>query len=257
MKTPTALHYEITGSGPTVVLLHGYMASSKYWARVSEQLSHNHRVIALDLLGFGKSPKPSCSRYDYEAQLRSIDATLDQLGVRGQFTLVGHSMGSLVALRYARERSHRIKRLLLTNMPIWQDPEQAKGDVLGAHPIYRYILQPGLHSFFWIAFRIAIRFSLLPEQLTTDLRKRRDYLFQSSSTSRLRSLRNVIYAAKVEADLTALTVKTVILSGIRDNKNYLLNLDPMQLGSHILRHRVDEGHHLPLQRPELVAQFIG
>ncbi len=126
MKASKILHFTDTGTGPLVVLLHGYMASSEYWREVTQYIGKHRRVIAIDLLGFGKSPKPLRSRYDYDSQLTSINATLDSLAVTEPFTLVGHSMGSLVSLRYTKTYAHRVKKLVLTNMPFFLDPVTAK-----------------------------------------------------------------------------------------------------------------------------------
>ena len=255
-RHPPILNYEITGSGPTVVLLHGFMASTKYWSNVTRQLSQRHRVVAIDLLGFGGSPKPAFSRYDYAAHLRSLEATLEDAGVSGRFKLMGHSMGSLMALRYTLEHEDRVERLVLTNMPIWLSAKEARADVLGMHPIFKYVLNPALHHVFWTIFRVIIKRQLLPSRVGADLVKRAEYIFQSTAAARLRSLRNVIYDAKVEADLTALSVKTTLLAGLNDRAAYGRNLMQLALAGNVEAQSIPGGHHLPLTHPELVARLI-
>jgi pimeloyl-ACP methyl ester carboxylesterase len=256
MKKIPLLYYTDQGTGPVVVLLHGYMASSQYWQRVVDDLAQRHRVIALDLLGFGKSPKPSCSKYDYEAQIASIDHTLMTLEVTEPVILVGHSMGSLVALRYARQHQTGVSKLVLTNMPIFLNYQEAKNSIL-SHSIFYYVgMRPGLHAVVWPLFKTITRLRLLPTRIGGDAASRRAYMFQSTGTSRLRSLRNVIYSAKIEADLAALSVTTVLLSGIHDQASYIKNLTSLRLKTHMRSLSVPGGHHLPITNPELITQLI-
>ena len=251
------LHHEISGSGHTVVLLHGFMASSRYWDKVIALLSRRYRVVAIDLLGFGKSPKPGCSRYDYDAQLASINATLEVVGVK-KFILIGHSMGALIALRYARVFPSRVKRLLLANMPILMNTKQAKENILGENLLYWLALRPGLHAVIWPIFRISAALGLLPSKNIEAAGARKSYIFQSTGISRLRSLRNVIYAAKIEADLRALEMSTTILSGLQDTRaKYLDVLPRLRLNSNIVLQNMAGGHHFPLTQPHVFEEIIG
>ncbi len=256
MKKIPLLHAIISGTGPTVVLLHGYLASSAYWQTVTSELSLTHRVIAIDLLGFGKSPKPGCNTYGYDDQLASINVTLEKLEVTDAFTLIGHSMGSLIALRYARSFPSRVRKLMLANMPVLLSEKQAKHEILGTNFVYRIGLRPGLHWIVWPLFRLAMRWRLIPETVSENASARRSYIFQSTSISRLRSMRNVIYAAKIEADLRATSVSTLILSGLQDRTRYLQNLAQLRLADHIRVSSVPGGHHLPLTHPQLVSAYV-
>ena len=85
------LHYEDYGSGPPVVLIHGYPLSGRAWDKqVPALLDDGRRVITYDRRGFGKSSQPTAG-YDYDTfcgDLRTLMETLDLRDV----TLVGHSM---------------------------------------------------------------------------------------------------------------------------------------------------------------------
>ncbi len=256
MKIAPVLHHTVTGSGPTVVLLHGYLASSAYWLDITRELSQTHRVVAIDLLGFGQSPKPACSRYDYDAQLASINRTLETAGVSVSFTLIGHSMGSLISLRYARTFPERVHKLMLANMPILLSKRQAKREILGTNFVYRIGLRPGLHWIIWPIFRLAMRWQLIPETVSDNASARRSYIFQNTSVSRLRSMRNVIYAAKIEADLQALNMTTLLLSGLQDRARYFQNLALLKVGDHISLSNIPGGHHLPLTHPQLISAYV-
>lgn len=250
------LHYQDLGSGPIVVLLHGFMASSLYWHKVTELLALKHRVIAIDLLGFGKSPKPHHSRYDYTAQLASINATVAHIGISEPFKLMGHSMGSLVALRYAREFPERVSKLVLTNMPILLNYRDARRGIMSMNILYYIGLRPWTHPIVWPVFRVLMKYRLLPENNREGVAVRQPYIFQNSAASRLRSLRNVIYSAKIQADLAAIDVATTFVTGIYDNKQYIEHLGKLQFAKHISHLKVAGSHHLPLTKPGFIAGLV-
>ena len=93
------LYYEDHGSGPPVVLIHGYPLSGRAWDRqVPVLLEAGRRVVTYDRRGFGKSSQPT-SGYDYETFAADLRTLLDELDLR-QATLVGHSMGTGEVTRY-------------------------------------------------------------------------------------------------------------------------------------------------------------
>lgn len=129
------------GEGPhdgAIVLLHGMLSSADYWTDVATRIS-GRRVLALDLLGFGSSPRPRWSDYTYDDHGGAIVAALEASKVRGPITLVGHSMGALIALRLAAERPEVVRSLVLTGMPIFESKRVARA-VLGRLWIGRRLL---------------------------------------------------------------------------------------------------------------------
>lgn len=108
------------GSGPEVVLLHGLGSSIANWDHLIPLIGDRYRCITVDLLGFGDSPKPTWSRYDMEDHMRSVAHTLRRLRLGGEpVTLIGHSMGSLIATRYTRLFGGRVARLVLLSPPVY------------------------------------------------------------------------------------------------------------------------------------------
>ena len=90
---PIDLYYEDHGSGPPVVLIHGYPLSGRAWDKqVPVLLGNGHRVITYDRRGFGKSSQPTTG-YDYDTFAADLRTLLDALDLR-DVTLVGHSMGT-------------------------------------------------------------------------------------------------------------------------------------------------------------------
>jgi len=91
------IHYIDQGAGSTIVLIHGFGASSYSWRYVIDSFSKNHRIIAIDMKGFGLSDKPLDDKYKIEDQSDLVISLCDELGLR-DFTLAGHSFGGAVAL---------------------------------------------------------------------------------------------------------------------------------------------------------------
>ena len=75
------LYVEERGSGDAIVLLHGFGASSYFWRRITPALAKSHRVIAIDLKGFGRSDKPVDGRYSVTEHARVIRAFLAGRGL--------------------------------------------------------------------------------------------------------------------------------------------------------------------------------
>jgi pimeloyl-ACP methyl ester carboxylesterase len=101
-------------NGRTVVLLHGKNFSGFYWERVMALLAADgFRVIAPDQLGFGASSRPEL-HYSFHQMAGNTKALLDALGVK-EIDLVGHSMGGMVAVRFALLYPAMVKKLVLEN----------------------------------------------------------------------------------------------------------------------------------------------
>lgn len=103
-----------TGSGPEgapIVLLHCFGCSLQWWDAIAPSLNENHRLIRIDLVGHGGSEKPK-SGYEISSQGSAVSEALSELGVRGA-TVVGHSMGGVVATAVAESASEIVDRVVL------------------------------------------------------------------------------------------------------------------------------------------------
>jgi pimeloyl-ACP methyl ester carboxylesterase len=100
------------GRGEPVVLLHGLGATKASFLPTVAALAPDHRVIAVDLLGFGDSDKPIAAAYDARFFARSVEALLDALELE-RAHLVGNSMGGRVALETGLRTPERTGRLVL------------------------------------------------------------------------------------------------------------------------------------------------
>src|SRR6185503_8191801 len=105
------LHYVVEGRGPAVVLIHGLGGFAESWRHTIAALAPRATVHALDLPGFGRSAKPRGPfPLGYFAQ--ALHGFIDAMGL-GQISLVGHSLGSAVAVTYALTHPVRVERMAL------------------------------------------------------------------------------------------------------------------------------------------------
>jgi pimeloyl-ACP methyl ester carboxylesterase len=101
-------------SRPAVVLLHSSMSSKGQWAELMAQHDSNYRFIAVDLLGYGKSPFPAGAEADFSLahEVDAVNAAIaGKLAPDECFHLIGHSYGGATALRMARQLRARVLSL--------------------------------------------------------------------------------------------------------------------------------------------------
>ncbi len=127
------------GGGDVLVLLHGIESSASYWKNLVPALAEHRRVITVDLLGFGQSPKPKNIAYSLEDQVAWLHRTLESLGVK-RATLAGHSLGSLVALAYAAKYPQRVSDMTLFSPVLL--PENAEAKKLSVRALQQLDLVP-------------------------------------------------------------------------------------------------------------------
>jgi pimeloyl-ACP methyl ester carboxylesterase len=104
------------GTGPVVVLIHGYAENSDSWAPLAADLMKDHTVVVPDLRGIGKSSKPE-GGYDKKTQAKDIRAVVTALGYDKTF-VVAHDIGNMVAYAYAATYPDKVERLVVMDAPI-------------------------------------------------------------------------------------------------------------------------------------------
>jgi len=128
LRIPYRLHVYVDRKAKktkaTVVLLHGMGNSGAAWDAVVEKLPADIRVISIDLLGFGQSPSPRWLKYSTDIQAKAVMSTLLRLGFKRQLIIVGHSMGSLVAVELAKRYPLWVKALILCSPPLYNEAQK-------------------------------------------------------------------------------------------------------------------------------------
>ncbi len=113
------VHFLDVGQGPAVVMIHGFASSLETWKGVIPELSRTHRVIALDLKGFGWTDRPE-GDYSPQAQARIVLGLLAQRGI-DHAAVVAHSWGASVALAMAMAAPERVSRLVLYDAWVYEE----------------------------------------------------------------------------------------------------------------------------------------
>jgi alpha/beta hydrolase fold len=90
------INYKIGGSGPVVVLLHGYSQTSHMWLPLMAFLATTHTIVAPDLRGMGESQRAP-DGYDKKTMAKDIHELVHQLGIIQPVAIVGHDIGLMVA----------------------------------------------------------------------------------------------------------------------------------------------------------------
>ncbi|MEM6449938.1 MAG: alpha/beta fold hydrolase [Cyanobacteria bacterium P01_D01_bin.105] len=126
------IRYQAAGStGPALVLVHGFGASSDHWRKNIPELAKDHRVYAIDLIGFGRSDKPTPGDafsaqqvpYTFETWGQQVSDFLSDI-VREPAFLAGNSIGCVVALQAAVFSPEQVKGLMLLDCALRQIHDQ-------------------------------------------------------------------------------------------------------------------------------------
>lgn len=116
------LYYEVNGSGDDLVFIHGFGLDHRLWKTQVAALKEHFRVISYDVRGFGLS---SISQTNATSNIEDLAAILDQCN-SNKATLIGHSMGSVIAADFSIKYPQRVSGLILANAIIshFQWPEE-------------------------------------------------------------------------------------------------------------------------------------
>jgi cis-3-alkyl-4-acyloxetan-2-one decarboxylase len=197
------------GTGPTIVLLHGIASSSVTWDDVAPVLAVNYRVIAIDLLGFGKSPKPDACDYTVEDHARSVMFTLRKKKIRGNFVLIGHSMGSIIATHIAARHPKRVSQLVLCALPIYTSSDVNTSDTKKIDnlfvKIYQLLMQKSEFTLKAATYLMSDKYGLHAFTLTS-----------STWNSFQKSLQNTIIRQNTLLDADELSMPVHVISGTLD-----------------------------------------
>lgn len=140
LRVPYALnvHYIQSPKRPkaTILFIHGIGNTGAAWDDVIKKLPNDVCVISIDLLGFGNSPSPRWAMYNAKTQARSVLATYLKLRILTPVTIVGHSMGSLVAIEIAKRYPLLVKSLILCSPPLY---ESKTGLSLGSESLLKQL----------------------------------------------------------------------------------------------------------------------
>lgn len=253
-------------NAPTLLALHGWLDNAASFALLAPRLAEHHRVIALDLPGHGHADHlPPGASYHYLEYVRTVLAAIDALQL-DRLTLLGHSLGAGIAALTAAAAPGRVERLLLIEGlgPLGDD---------GSHTLQRFreALAPRpaggkpLRVFRDIAQAISARgiASGLPADLARPIVERG--LIETEGGWRWRSDPRLTRASptrlaesQIHALLRGIDAPTALL--LAQPATAYLPAAPMQARAdcvaNITVSHLDGGHHLHLEHPSAVAEWV-
>jgi len=274
----TPVHYaDFGGSGPVMVLVHGIASSHLNWMGIGEEFAKHFRVYAVDLPGYGLSP-----RGDQPATVQTsqayLDRFIDHVSAGAPAVLLGHSMGGLVSMLEASAHPQKLSRLILLSpaapyprrslatlfvapflvamfMPRRSaalmrrggkrlDPDRVVRDVMGR------IIAPGSKVSEEI---VQAHIDLLVRQ-----RQEHDWTEQALIESAASLVKTTIRRKRFRAMVEGIRVPTLLMHGTRDR------VVPYQAGAWLHRARPDWswrplarlGHMAQMERPEMVLSTV-
>ncbi|MBX3090050.1 MAG: alpha/beta hydrolase [Cryobacterium sp.] len=251
---PPLLHIALDqGEGPVVVMIHGIASSSVTFEKLVPMIQDRHRVIAIDLLGFGESPSPEGAEYTLEEHVSALRRTINDLGLTSPFVLVGHSMGGLIATRFAAKKAGLLSKLVLVSPPIYVSP-QALGDpmekaTMGLYlKAYEYLRQN--KEFTMRNANVLAKMSPIKNVLEVSERNWRAFTL---------SLQNLIESQTTISDLARVKVPVEIIYGRLDP--FLMHDAGLRIAAQLRGvrvHRVEANDHVIRNRmARIVATSIG
>jgi pimeloyl-ACP methyl ester carboxylesterase len=240
------------GEGPVVVLVHGIASSSVTFKNLVPLLEPSHRVISIDILGFGRSPTPPDAEYTMEEHVDALHATIRALRLREPFVLVGHSLGSLIVARYAAQHPGVLSRLVLVGPPIYGTPAEigdrrVRSRVSAYLRAYEYVRS---NKEFTI-FNARMLARLLPIKGVFEITEKNWEPF-------VKSLENCVESQTAVSDLARVRVQVEVVYGTLDAFIAPGSLAVIGSMRHVTMHRVEANDHIIRKRlARVVAAAVG
>ena len=126
----------------TVVFVHGIATDSSSFSHALKYLEgttslREVRFVAFDLLGAGESRKSDKFEYSYKEQIEALHNSIERLHINTPLVLVGHSMGALIAARYADTYKKSVKKLILISAPVYTEKDLASPAFAAAIRVFK------------------------------------------------------------------------------------------------------------------------
>jgi 3-oxoadipate enol-lactonase len=239
----TRLFYEARGKGPAVVLIHGGLVDSRLWDDQMGPLSQSFRVVRYDMRGYGKSAAPAGQYWPTE----DLRALLDFLKIE-KATVVGLSLGGIVAADFAREHPERVERLAFVGSGLRGDRQPPDEKSMAA---YRALTAEGPEKYFE-TFLKADLLAGLRERPRARERMRAMMLDNYKALSYIRAgLAQSPEPPTIER-LGRIHFPALVVVGSLDSKNLLNVADTLARGIPGARKVVIPGasHHPPVETPQ-------
>lgn len=241
------LYYEMRGSGPDLVLVHGSGGNSSFWANQMRAFAGNYRVSAIDLRGHGLSDDPP-GEYTLDSFVEDLYQFMKELDIRNA-VLAGFSIGARIATALTRQHNSRVRALIISNSsvgPLTPAPEPREW----LKKTTRLVEKGDMSQ---------IAESLANDAFSKGFKDRHpqvwDYYYQMCLRNKPESVKRMLNAYMVEQlpadDLTNIHCPTLMIQGERDPfipSEARLRSQRLLLGSNLVV--LPTGHASPLEAPD-------
>jgi 2-succinyl-6-hydroxy-2,4-cyclohexadiene-1-carboxylate synthase len=253
------LNVEVNGAGPPLLLLHGFTGSAATWAPFVARLAPHRRIVAVDLIGHGRSDAPArAERYRMEQCVADLLALLDTLDI-AQTDVLGYSMGGRVALQLTAAAPARVGALVLeSSSPGLADPAERQARIAADEALADSIERDGLAAFVdrWEQLPLFASQAVLPAEIRARQRAQR---MRSNPQGLANSLRGMGTGrqASLWDRLPQLRMPTLLIAGELDQKYSAI---AEQMAQALLNARKvivpNAGHTVHLDQPDIFAATV-
>jgi pimeloyl-ACP methyl ester carboxylesterase len=254
LRIPYKLHTRIVNAKTkpvaTVVLIHGIGNNGDYWNNLIEKMPKNVKIITIDLLGFGKSPKQHWISYDAKTQARSVFATIFKERFFGKLIIVGHSLGALVAVEIAERYPLLASSMILCSPPFYNQELDGSGIISRSDKVLKDIYKTAQRypeQFIRMA-NVAKRYGLINKEFN---------LTNQNVNVFMETLKTAIVNQTSFQDARRLKLPITIIRGTLDPLVVARNLKELTKGSRNIRLKtVVAGHEVTGPMAKMVVNII-
>lgn len=256
-------YYEIVGSGPPLLLLHGFTGDYRTWLPFVKYWKESYQLIMIDILGHGKSDSPSDqNRYDIKSVAADLAFFLEQLNIEKAHVL-GYSMGGRLALTFSILYPEKVASLILeSSSPGLQLAEEKKARIQQDEKLANMILDQGLEEFvhYWEDIPLFSSQKLLEAKVQEQIRIHR---LEQNPIGLANSLKGMGTGKQPSwwPELSDIKKPLLLLCGELDTKFCQLNGNMKDYAPHAQLHMfLEAGHAIHVEKPDyfgtIVKKFI-
>jgi pimeloyl-ACP methyl ester carboxylesterase len=255
------LHVRTCGSGPrTLLLLHGLAGSHRYFGAAFDALAQDAVLVVPDLLGFGRSARPTDVDYGPDAHTDALLAALQRLGAPAALHVVTHSAAAIVALRLAARCPERVHSVTAFGPPLYRSAAEARRRIEALGRFERFLAMDTIWARLacgWMcrhraaAARIAAWLRPdLPLEIAGDS-------VRHSWISYSRTVRNLLLESRPLADLARVSCPVRLIAGADDALvDAVLLRELVQQHPQLCLELWPGGHDLPLSAPQRCVDAV-
>jgi pimeloyl-ACP methyl ester carboxylesterase len=240
-------------SGEPILLIHGYTADHHWWDRVTPALAREHRVVRVDLRGHGRSEKPRAG-YSMQEQADLVAEGARRAGVR-EATVVGHSMGGVVAVSVAERHPDLVARLMLigTGPDVGNEGRRISAISPAFWPVTGHLVRAFTPD---VRIRAELEKGMLPEvDLSPEMAQATDRLTWSAWRGSATAIADFTAAAPLDERVRRTRKPLVALFGAGDDQAERSDRYRRIPGARVVE-LPGLGHSPQLERPGLTARLI-